>query len=145
MAMFEKNETLDEAVRRNVEDALAEDVGLRDWTALLVPADQVARATVISRDARTVVCGTRWFEATVRRVDPTAVVHWLVEEGDVALANDVVCEVTGSSRGLLTAERTALNFLQMLSGVATNVRRHVDLVEGRCKVLDTRKTLPGLR
>ncbi|CAG0915542.1 unnamed protein product [Notodromas monacha] len=140
-----KTESFDEAVQRNVRDALNEDVGICDWTSLLAPANQRAVARVISRDEETVICGVRWFDNVVRSVDDTAGVHWMVEEGNVAKSGDVVCEVTGDSRKLLTAERAALNFLQLLSGIATNVRRHVEVVKGRCQILDTRKTLPGLR
>jgi nicotinate-nucleotide pyrophosphorylase (carboxylating) len=104
-----------------------------------------ARAHVVCRQ-HAVLCGTAWFEACVRRLDPAAHVAWLVRDGDRVAPGARLCEITGSSRALLTAERTALNFLQLLSAVATVTRRYVDAVAGtRAAILDTRKTLPGLR
>ncbi len=125
--------------------ALAEDVGAGDLTAGLVPAERRARARVLARQAA-VICGRPWVDATVRQVEPSAVLHWLVPEGQRTLADQIVLEIEGSARALLTAERTALNFLQLLSAVATQTATYVEAVHGtRAKIVDTRKTLPGLR
>ncbi|MBG9388109.1 carboxylating nicotinate-nucleotide diphosphorylase [Caenimonas aquaedulcis] len=125
--------------------ALAEDVGAADLTAALVPAGRRALARVLARESA-VICGAPWVEATIRQVEPEAEIHWMVREGQRCLADQVVLEVTGSARGLLTAERTALNFLQLMSAVATKTAAYVDAVRGtRAHIVDTRKTLPGLR
>lgn len=144
------NETLDEALARNVRDALAEDIGTADWTALLVPAGRRVSARVVAKEAA-VLAGQRWFDACVRAVDPTAVVQWHVDEGARMAAGSEVCRIEAQARALLSAERSALNFLQMLSAVATTTRAYVDAIAGLspnpkgCAILDTRKTLPGLR
>jgi nicotinate-nucleotide pyrophosphorylase (carboxylating) len=144
------NETLDEALARNVRDALAEDIGTADWTALLVPAERRAQAGVVAKEAA-VLAGQRWFDACVRTLDGTASVHWLAAEGASVAAGAEVCRIDAQARALLSAERSALNFLQMLSGVATTTRAYVDAIAGLspnpngCAILDTRKTLPGLR
>jgi nicotinate-nucleotide pyrophosphorylase (carboxylating) len=132
-------------IERNVNAALAEDVGSGDLTALLTSAGSVAAAKIVSRgDA--VLCGQPWFESCYRQLDPRVAIHWIVAEGTKTRAGDVVCTLSGPVRALLTGERTALNFLQMLSGVATVTRRYVDAVAGtRAAIVDTRKTLPGLR
>jgi len=148
--MFDHNETLAEARARNVREALFEDVGQRDWTAELVPAAQRVRARVLLREAA-VLCGREWFDACMHTVDPAITVRWAVEEGADVAANTVVCHIEAPARALLTAERPALNFLQMLSATATLTRAHVKAIEGAspnprgCAILDTRKTLPGLR
>ncbi len=132
-------------IERNVSAALAEDVGSGDLTAQLAPDVAGTGAHVLCRESA-VLCGTAWFDACVRRLDAAARVRWLAVEGDRIAAGTRLCEITGSSRALLTAERSALNFLQLLSAVATTTRRHVDAVAGtRAAILDTRKTLPGLR
>jgi nicotinate-nucleotide pyrophosphorylase (carboxylating) len=147
---FETNETLDQARARNVRDALFEDVGRGDWTAMLVPAGRRVRARVIVREDA-VLCGHDWFDACMHAVDSTTVVTWAYAEGADMLAGGTVCEIAGDARALLTAERPALNFLQLLSGTATATRAHVRAIEGAspnargCAVLDTRKTIPGLR
>ncbi len=129
----------------NIERALAEDVGTGDVTGLLIPEDQVEAARVIVREPA-VLCGAPWFEAVMHRVDERILLDWAYAEGDRMEADSVVCRLHGPARALLTAERTALNFLQLLSGVATATRRYVDLIAGtRAAILDTRKTLPGLR
>ncbi|CDM24517.1 carboxylating nicotinate-nucleotide diphosphorylase [Castellaniella defragrans] len=129
----------------NIERALAEDVGTGDVTGLLIPDDQVEAARVIVREPA-VLCGAPWFEAVMHRVDERILLDWAYAEGDLMEADSVVCRLHGPARALLTAERTALNFLQLLSGVATATRRYVDLIAGtRAAILDTRKTLPGLR
>ncbi|HWI82849.1 carboxylating nicotinate-nucleotide diphosphorylase [Ramlibacter sp.] len=131
--------------RSDAARALAEDVGAGDLTAGLVPAGRRARARVLSRQ-QAVICGAPWVDAAVRQVEPEAVLRWLVPEGQRTLADQVVLEVEGSARALLTAERTALNFLQLLSAVATQTATYVEAVRGtRAKIVDTRKTLPGLR
>jgi nicotinate-nucleotide pyrophosphorylase (carboxylating) len=129
----------------DVERALAEDVGTGDLTGLLIPEDRIESARVIVREPA-VLCGAPWFEAVMHRVDARILLDWAYAEGDLMEADSVVCRLHGPARALLTAERTALNFLQLLSGVATATRRYVDLTAGtRAAVLDTRKTLPGLR
>jgi len=134
-----------ELARADAARALAEDVGAGDLTAALVPADRRARARILARQPA-VICGAAWVEAAVRQVDPAATVHWLVGEGQRTLADQVVVEIEGCARGLLTAERTALNFLQLLSAVATKTASYVEAVRGtRAQIVDTRKTLPGLR
>jgi nicotinate-nucleotide pyrophosphorylase (carboxylating) len=148
--MFEHNETLDEARQRNIMEALAEDIGRGDWTGLLVPANQRVRARVIAREAA-VLCGRDWFDGVFRRLDPTARLDWALEDGAWTEPGQPVVTIEADGRALLAAERPALNFLQLLSGTATITRRHVDAVAGAsprvhgCAILDTRKTLPGLR
>lgn len=136
---------LAEEISRNVAAALAEDVGPGDLTASLVPGDRRVRATVISREDG-VLCGTAWFDDVVRRCDPTAVVTWQAADGDRITANQLLCEIVGNGRALLTAERSALNFLQLLSAVASKARIYADrIADTKAQVVDTRKTLPGLR
>jgi len=132
-------------IGRNVAAALAEDVGSGDLTALLIASSAQARATVMTREAA-VVCGTGWFDATFAALSPVAAVNWHVRDGDSVLPGQALCDVSAPARALLTAERTALNFLQLLSAVATVTRRYVDTVAGtKARIVDTRKTLPGLR
>jgi len=132
-------------IASNVTAALAEDVGSGDLTAQLAPDVPDARAHVVCRESA-ILCGTAWFEACMRRLDPAAKLEWLAHDGERIAAGMRICNITGSSRALLTAERTALNFLQLLSAVATTTRRYVDMIAGtRAAILDTRKTLPGLR
>ncbi|KNE75278.1 Quinolinate phosphoribosyltransferase [decarboxylating] [Candidatus Burkholderia crenata] len=138
-------EAFDQALQRSVTDALAEDIGDGDRTELLVPANVQRTARVTVRE-EAVLCGVPWFEAVMRRVDESICVEWLYREGVRMIANKPVVLLRGPARALLTAERNGLNFLQMLSGVATATRRYVDAIEGtRARILDTRKTLPGLR
>jgi len=135
----------DAALERNVADALAEDVGSGDVTGRLVPANQMRDARIIVRE-EAVLCGVMWFGEVMRRVDPRIDVRWRYREGDLMTADTTVCTLHGPARSLLTAERNGLNFLQMLSGVATATRRFADAIaHTRARVLDTRKTLPGLR
>ena len=134
-----------EEIARNVDAALAEDVGAGDLTAALVPAARAARATVVAREAG-VLCGRDWFDACVLRLDPAAQVQWSAAEGERIEAGQVLCTLAGDARALLTAERSALNFLQLLSAVASKTRIYADAIAGtRAQVVDTRKTLPGLR
>lgn len=148
--MFEYNETLEQALRRNVDDALREDIGRADWTAQLVPAAKRVQARVVAKE-NAVIAGQPWFDACVARLDPDASIAWRIAEGETVLAGSEVCRITGDARALLSAERPALNFLQTLSGVATVTRRYVEQIAGvspnpnGCAMLDTRKTLPGLR
>ncbi len=134
-----------ELARGDVARALAEDVGTGDLTAGLVDPRRRARARVLAREAA-VICGAPWVDAALRQLDPLVEIHWLVREGGYGSADQVVLEIEGSARGLLTAERTALNFLQLLSAVATKTATYVEAVRGtRAQIVDTRKTLPGLR
>lgn len=136
---------LDAEIELNVAAALAEDVGSGDLTAQLVPADAQARATVIARE-NAVLCGTAWFERSFKKLDPSITVTWHAGDGDRVVPDQVLCKITGPARALLTGERTALNFLQLLSGVATKAAQYAAVVAGtRAQVVDTRKTLPGLR
>ncbi|WP_087665343.1 carboxylating nicotinate-nucleotide diphosphorylase [Caballeronia humi] len=138
-------DAFDAALARNVADALAEDIGSGDQTGRLVPADADRTARITVRD-EAVLCGVPWFNEVMRRVDPSIDVQWQYREGDRMAANSPVVLLRGPARALLTAERNGLNFLQLLSGVATATRRFVDAIEGtRARILDTRKTLPGLR
>ena len=132
-------------IERNVAAALAEDVGAGDWTARLTPEGRRAQAGIVCRvDA--VLCGRPWFEACFRRLDPDVRIDWLRNRSESVSAGSQVCELSGDTRALLTGERTGLNFLQLLSAVATETRRYVEAVKGtRAAIVDTRKTLPGLR
>ena len=132
-------------IRRNVRQALAEDVGDGDLTADLIPPDAMARAGVISREDA-VLCGCAWFDEVFRQLDPRVRIAWSVRDGDGVRANQPLCTLHGPARSLLTGERTALNFLQTLSGTATSAREYVRAVQGTsATILDTRKTIPGLR
>lgn len=132
-------------IERNVAAALAEDIGTGDWTAQLTSATAPARASVICRHTAT-IAGRPWFDAVFRALDPNVEIAWKIEEGSAVAANTTLCTLSGLARALLTGERTALNFLQTLSAVATVTRSYVDAVNGtRAAILDTRKTLPGLR
>ena len=130
---------------RDVRRALEEDVGAGDLTAALIAPDAVAQATVRSREAAR-LCGAPWANACLRALDPSAHVEWLTPEGSALQADQVFLQVRGNARALLTAERTLLNFLQLLSAVATRTAVYVDAVRGtQAQIVDTRKTLPGLR
>jgi nicotinate-nucleotide pyrophosphorylase (carboxylating) len=132
-------------IERNVAAALAEDVGSGDLTAQLVAADARARATIVSREDA-VLCGTAWFSRCFETLDPAIHIVWHAADGDRVAPKQILCELDGPARAMLTGERTALNFLQLLSGVATKARRYSDAIAGtRAQVVDTRKTLPGLR
>ncbi|MCE2661124.1 MAG: carboxylating nicotinate-nucleotide diphosphorylase [Rubrivivax sp.] len=147
---FDHNETLEQALARNIRDALMEDIGRCDWTAQLVPAGRPVQARVIVRhDA--VLCGRAWFDGCIQALDAQSQVQWHYDEGADMQADTPVCSIRSDARALLSAERPALNFLQLLSATATLTRQHVRAIEGAspnprgCVVLDTRKTLPGLR
>ena len=147
--MFDTNETLEQARTRNIQDALREDIGICDWTAQLVPS-KIGRSQLSVRQ-KAVLCGKSWFEGTIQALDPKAVLTWFYQEGDWRVADTPVCEIKADVRALLSAERTAINFLQTLSATATNTKKYVEAIVGlspnpnSCVVLDTRKTLPGLR
>ncbi len=149
-AMFDHNESLRQALQRNVRDALMEDIGRGDWTAQLVSAPRRISARVVAKEAA-VLCGRPWFDACMRALDPQATLTWAVDEGQPVDSGLVVVQIEAEARALLSAERPALNFLQLLSGVATTTRAYVQAIAGLspnsrgCVVLDTRKTLPGLR
>ena len=133
------------AIENNVAAALAEDIGSGDWTAQLVVAGARATASVVCRSTA-VLCGAPWFDACLRKLDADVTIDWLVSEGSAVTPGQKLCAVRGAARALLTAERTALNFLQTLSAVATATRRYVDAAAGtKARIVDTRKTLPGLR
>ncbi len=138
-------EAVAQLARTDVARALQEDVATGDLTAALVNPAQRARARVLAREAA-VICGQPWVDEAVRTLDPQARITWHVAEGQRCAPNQVVLEIEGHAQPLLTAERTALNFLQTLSAVATKTAHYVDLVAGtRARIVDTRKTLPGLR
>lgn len=148
--MFDHNETLNEAKERNIRDALLEDIGTGDWTAKLVPDSGTVNAKLVVRQTA-VLCGVSWFEGCFLALDPHAKIEWHYQEGDVMTPDSCVCDIKASPRAMLSAERPSLNFLQTLSWTATITRQHVDAIEGAspspkgCAVLDTRKTIPGLR
>ena len=134
-----------DVISGNVRTALAEDVGSGDLSAQLVPAAQTARARVITRE-RAIVCGQAWVNEVFRQLDPEVVVTWHCADGETVEPNQALFELAGRARSLLTGERSALNFLQLLSGTATRCRHFADLIEGLpARLLDTRKTIPGLR
>jgi len=145
-----ENETLEGARARNIREALDEDIGRCDWTAQLVPAGRRVAAQVRVRE-QAVLCGRDWFDGVFAALDGTSRIEWLYDEGAVMTADSIVCRIEADGRLLLSAERPALNFLQLLSGTATITRAHVDAVAGAstnpngCAILDTRKTIPGLR
>ena len=133
------------AFEANLLAALLEDIGSGDLTGELVPPDSVVTARVIVRE-EAVLCGAPWFEGVMKSLDRSIAISWHYAEGDLMAADSPVCTIVAPARALLTAERSALNFMQLLSGVATATRRYVDVVAGTAAaILDTRKTLPGLR
>jgi len=139
------DDKLQAAFEQNILAALLEDIGSGDLTGKLVPNDTRVTARVIVREAA-VLCGAPWFEGVMLAVDQDTDIAWQFAEGDLMPAHSTVCTITANPRALLTAERAALNFLQLLSGVATATRRYVDVIAGtNAAILDTRKTLPGLR
>jgi len=138
-------ELINPQVRADVQRALAEDVGSGDLTAALIAEGTSLRARVIAREAA-VLCGRPWFDQVFQQVDPSVQIAWQAAEGERIAAGQTLCRLEGPARALLTGERCALNFLQLLSGVATRTREYVDAIAGcRARILDTRKTLPGLR
>lgn len=148
--MHPSNETLEQARSRNIRDALMEDIGKADWTSLLIDAKTRAQALLRVRE-RAVLCGTEWFDGCVLALDPQASLQWHARDGDELTADAVICTIHARARALLSAERAALNFLQLLSATATHAKTFARAVKGAspnpkgCVVLDTRKTIPGLR
>ena len=139
------DDKLQASFEANILAALLEDVGTGDLTGMLVPDDTRVKARVIVRE-QAVLCGAPWFEAVMLAVDQDIEIDWQYAEGDVMAADSTVCTIEANPRSLLTAERAALNFMQLLSGVATATRKYVDVIAGtKAAILDTRKTLPGLR
>jgi nicotinate-nucleotide pyrophosphorylase (carboxylating) len=147
--MFDFNETLEQARQRNIADALMEDIGQCDWTAQLVPNKSVHAQLIVREEA--VLCGIDWFEGTLKTLDPAATITWHYLDGDLMKPDTKVCDIEAHSRALLSAERPCINFLQTLSSTASIARQHVEAITGvspnpkGCAVLDTRKTIPGLR
>lgn len=138
-------ETVDLAIKHNVSTALEEDIGSGDISAQLIDATSQAKATIISREAAT-ICGIDWANEVFQQVDPTIQASWHVRDGEQVSANQVLVTLSGPARALLTAERSAMNFLQTLSGTATLCHRYAALIANTSvKLLDTRKTIPGLR
>ncbi len=138
------NEIRDD-IQRAVKTALEEDIGTGDITAELIPADKTDTATIITRE-QCVVCGSAWVDDTYRQLDPSIKLDWHVKDGDLVSPNTTLVTLSGNSRALLTGERTALNFLQLLSGVATKAHQYQEaLGDSDIQLLDTRKTIPGLR
>ena len=128
-----------------VASALAEDIGSGDLTAALIDAEEMVGATILARESL-VLCGQLWVDEVFAQLDNTIVVDWYVGDGQTAEADDVICKLVGPARSLLTGERTALNFLQTLSSTATEASKYVAAIAGtKCRILDTRKTIPGLR
>ena len=134
------------SIETDVQCSLKEDIGDGDVTAQLIPLEQISNAAVITREVAT-ICGILWFNEVFRQIGSNNVtIKWNIQDGDRVTPNDTLCTLRGPSRILLTGERTALNFLQLLSGVATRCRHYADLVQGtNVKIRDTRKTIPGLR
>lgn len=136
---------LELALMKNVHDAISEDLGNTDWTGLLVPQDKRCKAQLLCRD-EAIVCGQDWFNGVFSALCPEAHLQWHVSEGETVQAGTVVCDIHALARPLLTAERSAMNYLQLLSAVATRTRHFVNLIQGTgSSILDTRKTLPGMR
>ena len=132
-------------ISTDVHNALIEDIGTGDVTAALLPADKIVDAVIISREAM-LVCGQPWVECTFAEVDPTIMIHWVVDEGAWLDKPSTLCHIHGPARSILTAERIALNFLQTLSATATQTHYYLQALQGyETRLLDTRKTLPGLR
>jgi len=128
-----------------IKSFLEEDIGSGDITAAIIPEAMTAEAEVVTREDM-VLCGRAWFDAVFKHLDPNVAINWLATEGESVGKNTLLCKLSGSARGLLTGERTALNLLQTLSATATLARQYAEAVAGTgCRVLDTRKTLPGLR
>ncbi len=141
----EKRAALEQAMLNNVLGALAEDIGSSDYTAQLIPADKQARATIVCRQPA-VICGLAWAQQCFLQLDPGINIDWQIAEGESVRANRVLARIVGDARAMLSAERSALNFLQLLSATATETRKFVNAIAGtHAAILDTRKTLPGLR
>jgi len=145
MKVIKKLKDLYDEIHDNVRRALTEDIGAGDVTALLIPGEKALSASVISREDA-VLCGVQWFEACFLTLAPETTINWFAKDGDSVQAGQKLCDIKGQAPALLTAERSALNFLQLLSAVATQTKRFVDAIVGtQAVIVDTRKTLPGLR
>ena len=150
MSLFNKyypygSAAFESLVTTQVQASLDEDIGSGDLTALLVPASQSVTASMIARETA-ILCGKDWVNACFRLIDSEVSINWLVNEGDRVQPNQVLCEISGAARSLLSAERCALNFLQTLSATATETRKYVDAIAGTAaQIMDTRKTIPHLR
>jgi nicotinate-nucleotide pyrophosphorylase (carboxylating) len=132
-------------IKETVAFALKEDIGSGDITAQLIPVTQTAKARIITRE-NAVICGTEWVNEVFRQIDSSVTIRWHVADGDTVIPDQLLFELTGSARSLLTGERTALNFLQLLSGTATICKSYANIVaHTQVRLLDTRKTIPGLR
>jgi nicotinate-nucleotide pyrophosphorylase (carboxylating) len=141
----EKRAALEQAMLNNVLGALAEDIGLSDYTAQLIPAGKQARASIVCRQPA-VICGLAWAQQCFLQLDTGINIDWQIAEGESVRANRVLARIVGDARAMLSAERSALNFLQLLSATATETRKFVNAIAGtHAAILDTRKTLPGLR
>jgi|TARA_B110000908_G_C10243589_1_gene447514 nicotinate-nucleotide pyrophosphorylase (carboxylating) len=140
-----KNMNLQQHIVKDIELALKEDVGSGDISALLIDENKLLRTQLLVRE-EAILCGTAWFEQAFKQCDEGIHLDWQAQDGDRVSAESVVCRISGPARAILTAERTALNFLQTLSGTATTTRYYVDKIsQTKCRILDTRKTIPHLR
>jgi nicotinate-nucleotide pyrophosphorylase (carboxylating) len=150
MSTNEALPTLAQSRQDSIHQALLEDVGPCDWTAMLIANETQAFAELRVRE-EAVLCGVDWFNETILKLDPSAIIEWRFKEGDLLQPNTIIAAIKANARALMTAERTALNFLQLLSATATQTQRFVKAIEGAssnergCRILDTRKTIPGLR
>ena len=144
-SVSDHNRAFEQAIARDVSAALAEDIASGDLTAQLIPVTQPATATIISREPA-VICGEAWVERCFQQIAPETRLDWHIAEGERVRADQILCTIHGNACDLLTAERCALNFLQLLSATATQTRHYVDAISGtRAQIFDTRKTIPGLR
>ncbi len=143
---FRTEKSMDQQLIENMVGlALEEDIGTGDVTAQLIPAEELSNATIISRE-KAIICGTRFVDEVFKQIDVSVQIEWLVADGDLVAENATLCNLSGLSRSLLTGERSALNFLQTLSGTATETHHYVEAVgDAKTRVLDTRKTIPGFR
>lgn len=145
MSITELSNELQQSLKRDVALALAEDIGSGDISALLIDSDAQLSVRLLLRE-EAVLCGSAWFEETFRQCASAIEIEWFVMDGDLVAANTEICRISGPARALLSAERTALNFLQTLSGTATVTRSYVERIKhSTCRILDTRKTIPNLR
>lgn len=129
----------------SVQKSIIEDVGSGDMTSLLIPSDKISEAFVICRE-KAIICGVEWVNETFKQIDEKLCINWHFKDGEIIQKDALLFTISGSSKNILTGERTALNFLQFLSGIATKCNQYVKLIEHtKCKLLDTRKTIPGLR
>ena len=134
-----------EAIAEQVRSAISEDLGDQDYTAMLIDASTQANAKIIARE-NALICGIPWVNECFKQISPSTKIDWLIKEGDKVTENQIICHIHGNARGILTAERTALNFLQTLSATATLTQQYVNETVGTsARIMDTRKTIPGLR